>query len=346
MEGATIPRERGVSSKNRTINRKYKYSIMKGNSLARGSQAILLKPRIKKPRTSLSLIFLFMVLMFPISAVLVNESSNIFAGPIGIHQTSAEVPVLSLTYHSRLDATPKSVASGDRISGDHIILNATWTPAANANGARIVVNASAIPNTISANSTTNSVEIDTRSLGNNATCLINVTTWLTNGTAIYNLFTSIFIGNFFTPYVQVISPNGGETWPGSHNITWIAWDSNSDDSLTYEVLLSADDGKSFQLLAAFVEDTWLAWDFSSFETHSSYIIQVRAFDGIYTSFDVSDGNFTAGSIAPTTTNPTTTTPTAPAPDAVELRLPIFISAAILLSAVLSLIVYQQAKRLS
>ncbi|MCK5240376.1 MAG: hypothetical protein KAR33_12540, partial [Candidatus Thorarchaeota archaeon] len=81
----------------------------------------------------------------------------------------------------------------------------------------------------------------------------------------------------------------------------------------------------------------------------TYIIEVRATDGIYTTSDRSDATFEAGGVVPTSTTTTgTTSPstTAPPPEALDVRIGIFVAAAIIFSAFLSLIVYQQAKRLS
>lgn len=256
------------------------------------------------------------------------------------------MPTLVLSSYSRSNSTPMPVTSGLRIAGDHIILNATWIPKKSANGTVIVVNASAIPSMINATSLTNSVEIDTRALGNNATCKITVTTKLVNGTSLSQIFTNVFLGNFFVPHVRVLSPNGGEKWEGQHNITWTGWDKNSDDILTYEVLLSPDDGETFQLLASELSVDWLQWDFSGFLNMSTYIIMVRVSDGIYQTSDTSDSSFTAGMVNPTSTSLPTTTTTPPSIPLGEIQLALFIAAAIIIGALFSVVVYYQAKHLT
>jgi hypothetical protein len=258
---------------------------------------------------------------------------------------AAEPPTLSLTWYTLDNETQVPVASGDKISGDHIILNATWLPAENVNGTEIIVNATAIPNVIKASSANNSVSIDTRSLGNNATCTLNVTTWLLNGTALSEIYTNIFFGNFFIPSVQVLTPNGGEVWTGSHNITWVAKDKNLAEQLTFEVHLSSDGGSTYQLISSDLTQQWLWMDFSSFQNQSTYRIKVLVFDGIYEAFDDSDGTFTAGTVTMTSSSSTDTTPTDVGPTE-ESQLAYFITAAIIASAILSMIVYYQAKRLS
>jgi len=302
---------------------------------------MVFRKAVRNRTSSISTLLLLTLLVFPsISTYYVSLASVPVSKVMTFHQ-SAETPTLALTYYSRLNTTPAFVTSGIRISGDHIMLNATWSPKDYANGTEIIVNATAIPNVIKASSDTNSVEIDTRTLGNNVTCSINVTTWLLNGTSISEVFTNVFLGNFFVPFVEVLSPNGGEVWTGSHNITWIAKDKNIDEQLTFEVHLSADNGESFQLLGSELTKTWMWWDFSIFLNLSSYIIKVHVFDGIYESFDLSDGNFTAGTIGPTDLPSSTT----PVPLSDETQTAIFIAAAIIMSAFLSVVVYYQAKRL-
>lgn len=345
MEGTTISGERRLSSKDRTMYQFDTDIIMRRPSKICASSEIQ-QTRIK---SRVLLILLLAILLLPMSTLLFEDKIDSSISESSFH-AAAEIPTLSLSYYSGFSSSFAPLASGDRIAGDHIILNATWTPRNNVNGTVIQVNASAIPSVIVSESNTSSVEIDTRLLGNNATCSVNVTTWLLNGTAITEMFTNVFFGNFFVPHVFVLTPNGGEKWPGQHNITWTAWDNNTDDSLSFEVLLSSDSGKSFQLMSSQLMDYWFMLDFAPFQNLSSYFIEVRVSDGIYTNSDKSDSSFTAGTVASsiTSTNIETTTDstaTAP-PDALDSRVALFIAAAIIASAILSLIVYHQAKRLS
>ncbi|MHA2423376.1 MAG: hypothetical protein ACXAEF_01200 [Candidatus Thorarchaeota archaeon] len=330
-----------MSSKNRTIYEKTTHIVVRNR----------LRMQYPRPNTRKIKFSVFLIVLLALPLVSLHSAFN-----TPLHhpelsrnlQTSAETPSLILTYYSRLNSTPTPLESGLKISGDHVVLNATWVPEDNVNGTLIQVYAAAIPNLIEAESTQNTVEIDTRALGNNAECAVNVTTWLLNGTVLSEVFTEVFIWNFFQPHVEVLTPNGGETWTSEHNITWIAWDNNTDDTLSFEILLSSDGGTSFQLLSAQVVNHWFVWDFSGFLSHTEYLVEVRASDGIYTTSDQSDAVFQAGGIIPTatTTNPTSSVDTTPAADALDMRLGIFVSAAIIASAFLSLIVYQQAKRLS
>lgn len=293
-----------------------------------------------------SLAFLaILFLVLPTSSLLLSAPYFPASTTPELVAEQVEVPTLVLSSYSRSNSTPMPVTSGLQIAGDHIVLNATWIPKKSVNSTGIVVNATAIPSVINATSQTNSVEIDTRALGNNATCKITVTAKLVNGTSLSQIFNNVFLGNFFVPHVKVLSPNGGEIWTGQQNITWIGWDKNSDDVLTYEVLLSPDDGETFQLLASQLSVEWLQWDFHGFLNKSTYIIMVRVSDGIYQTSDTSDSSFTAGTmnLTPTDTTIPTTTPLVPPED---IQLALFISAAIIIGALFSVVVYYQAKHLT
>ena len=216
------------------------------------------------------------------------------------------IGLFNLTFTSKWNTTPTIVNAGDRLIGDRIVLNASWISGEEVNRTRIIVNATAVPLWIINESTESYVTINTRPLGANHTCTINMTAWLINGSSISERIQNVVIANFFTPHIRVISPNGGEVWTGANNITWTAWDNNSQETLTFEVLLSADDGKSFMLLATGIENFWYTWNCSDFLLLDTYLIEVRVSDGIYSSFDRSDDSFTAGEITITSTTSTIT----------------------------------------
>ncbi|MFW9911165.1 MAG: hypothetical protein ACFFEU_01770 [Candidatus Thorarchaeota archaeon] len=256
---------------------------------------------------------------------------------------SAEDVVLNLTFWSRTNWSIAFVNSGDRIGGDHVTLNATWTPVDSVDHVGIEVIAPAIPSVISNSSTTNSVAIDTRGLGNNATCTINSTVWLVNGSVHSEIVENVYIGNFFIPMVTVLTPNGGETWIGMNNITWNAWDKNQDETLTFEVFLSSNSGVTFQSIASNLNRTWLMWDCSYCPVLSTYLVQVSATDGIYHVSDRSDATFTAGGQPTPTTSPNTTSTTTPPPP-VDPRIITFLVLFLITSGVMALIVYYAAKK--
>jgi hypothetical protein len=249
---------------------------------------------------------------------------------------------MNLFFYSNWNSSLTPVNSSDWLVGDEIVLNATVTPVDEINSTLIEVFAPALPASISEEKNGSSVEINTRTLGNNATCIINVTGTLDNGSLVVFTIEDVFIGNFFKPHVEVVSPNGNETWTSTNRISWIAYDNNTKEDLTHEVLLSADSGRTFQLIAAELNVTYYDWDSSGFQNLSTYMIEVRVSDGIYQSSDRSDWTFTAGDVGgttttpPPTTAPTTTPPTAPAP---ALDVSTFITASIVASAILAMVVY-------
>ncbi|MFW9966089.1 MAG: hypothetical protein ACFFEA_02970 [Candidatus Thorarchaeota archaeon] len=256
---------------------------------------------------------------------------------------SAEDAILNLTYWSRTNSTIDVVNSGAKIGGDHVILEATWTPSGVVDSVSIEVTAIAIPSVVSNTSTTNSVRVDTRALGNNGTCTISSTVWLLNGTTYSESLENIYIGNFFTPKVTVLTPNGGETWTGVNNVTWNAWDENQDEVLTYDVLISFDSGATFQSLASNLNRTWYMWDCSAYPILDTYLIEIIVTDGIYYESDRSDATFTAGeTTTPTTTSITTSTTTPPPP--IDTRIVMFLLLFVLTSGIMALIVYYAAKK--
>ncbi len=254
-----------------------------------------------------------------------------------------EPPALSLTYYTHWDSTKIDVNAGDQLEGDHIILNVTWSPSAEINRTRIEVNATAIPTVRSSEQNGNTVEIDTRALGSNFTCVINSTIWFHNGTTLTELVPNVFLGNFFVPVVEVVSPNGYEVWTGANNITWNAWDLNEGEELTFEVLVSSDSGITFQLLFAGLTETWFLWDCSTFLNLSTYVVEIRVSDGIFSSYDVSDAPFRAGEIGqPDTTTTTITTSTTV--EEIDPRVIMFLTVLIISSGFIAFVVYYASRK--
>jgi len=251
----------------------------------------------------------------------------------------AAAPRLNLTYHTLSDTTVHPVTSDSFIAGDHVIITAVWTDY-QVNGSRLEIIAPAIPATLIQELDTNTIEIDSRYLGNNATCIINATTWLTNGTVFFKTFENVYIGNFFVPIISVISPNGNEKWTGINNITWTASDNNEADLLRYDVLLSSDNGTIFVTLASSITTTWFEWDCSALDKLDTYLVEVRVTDGIYFSSDRSDSPFTAGEIVHTTTTATTTTTT----DSLDARLTAFLIILVVSCSLIAMVVYYAARK--
>lgn len=291
------------------------------------------------------LVLLLVIITQPYMSIQLHRQLNSFVHPSSNYSVSADMPKLNLTYYSYWNYTKAPVYSGQKIQGDHITLNATFYPKGLVNKTRIEVNLTALNSVIFEEVNASTIEIDTRNLGNNGTCLINVTAWLANGSIMIKTFENVYLGNFFRPHVSIITPQGGEVWTGRNNITWYAWDNNTGESLTFEVLLSMDGGLTFNLLAAGLTGMWFEWDCSEFIRRDDYVVEVRVSDGIYSSYDRSP-EFTAGDILPTTTTTTTTTTLTNATNTTptDIRPALFISAAIVISAFFAVLVYFIAKK--
>ncbi len=301
----------------------------------------------KQPTTGLTyrklpvlLLLLLLASSFVLSAVsMMQIHDNQCAVTRTTNTRAEEPPALSLTYYTHWDSTKIDVNAEDQLEGDHIILNATWSPGAEINRTRIEVNATAIPAVISSERNGNTVEIDTRALGSNFTCMINSTIWFHNGTTLTELVSNVFLGNFFVPVVDIVSPNGYEVWTGTNNITWTAWDLNEDEELTFEVLVSSDSGATFQLLSAGMTETWFLWDCSTFLNLSTYVVEVRVSDGIFSSYDVSDAPFRAGEIEQPATTTTSTTV-----EEIDPRVIMFLTVLIISSGFIAFVVYYSSKK--
>ncbi len=293
---------------------------------------------LRKPHVLLLLLML--VSSLALSAVSMMELHDNQCALARITNTRAEMPpTLSLTYYTHWNSTKVDVNSGDQLEGDHIILNATWSPSTEINRTRIEVNATAIPTVKYSEQNGNTVEIDTRALGSNFTCVINSTIWLHNGTTLAELVPNVFLGNFFVPVVEVVSPNGHEVWTGANNITWNAWDLNENEELTFEVLVSSDSGVTFQLLSTGLTETRFLWDCSTFLNLSTYVVEIRVSDGIFSSHDVSDAPFRAGEIG----QPDTTTTTSTTMEEIDPRVIMFLAVLIISSGFIAFVVYYASK---
>lgn len=266
--------------------------------------------------------------------------------PIDEALPSAENPDFNLTYHILSNLTEVDVVSDSVIAGDHVTLRASWNPVL-VNKSRLEIFAPAIPAILEENQNLSITEIDTRYLGNNGTCTIIATGWLTNGSMVIETFQNVFIGNFFVPKITVTSPNGDEIWTGTNNITWDASDVNIAESLLYDVLLSSDGGVTFDILANSISNEWLEWNCSALDKLNTYLIEVRVTDGIYFSSDRSESTFTAGEIihsTSTTTTTTTTTTTSTTTTTLDPRLTAFVVILLVSSSVMAIVVYYAAKK--
>jgi hypothetical protein len=288
-------------------------------------------------------IILLLVLLFTLPMMsLVSENTIHFESSPIRYVPSTDTPKLNLSYTSRTNLIDTPVKSGDTIAGDHIVLKAEWTHSL-VNHSRLEINAHAIPAVLSLEENQSTLEIDTRALGNNASCTITSTAWLVNGTPIVVEFTNVYIGNFFVPSVKVTAPNGGEDWTATHNITWTASDVNTDDNLLFDVLASSDSGSSFETLISSTNRTWFEWDCTSLYRLDTYLICVRVTDGIYYNSDSSNSTFTAGLIVTTSTTTPTISPTTTV-TGLDPRITAFIVLLLLSSGIMALVVYYAARK--
>jgi hypothetical protein len=291
-------------------------------------------------------LMLLVLLTMPRGMVSSNPHHNVAGDSLANSaRPAADNPKLNLTYYTDDNPIERPVTSGSRVSGDHVRMVASWTPAL-VSESRLEIVASAIPATLVAQENDSLVELDTRALGNNATCIVNATAWLINGSVMSLAFTDIFIGNFFIPHVTVIAPNGGETWTGVNNITWTASDVNAGESLRFDVLVSNNSGVSYVPLAEGISATTYQWNSTGIELLSTYVVKVRVTDGIYFSDDTSDSPFTAGDVTTTSiTSPTTSTTTSTTTNGeVEPRIIAFIVILLISSSIMALIVYYAARK--
>jgi hypothetical protein len=256
---------------------------------------------------------------------------------------SVDTPKLNLTYHTSSNPAEILVHSDSTIAGDHVILRAEWSMSV-VNKSRLEVLAPAIPTTLSIVQNTPILEIDTRSLGNNATCSINCTAWLTNGTVVFQVFQNVYIGNYFIPKVIVLTPNGGEVWTGVNTIRWLGSDINTDEELSYDVRISSDSGVTFESIATSITQKYYDWNCSSYYKLNTYIVEICATDGIYFSSDQSNNPFTAGEIATNWTITTTSITTSNTTFLVDSSVAAFVAILVLSSAVMALVVYYFARK--
>jgi hypothetical protein len=282
----------------------------------------------------------FMVLTFS----LVSHPAVLHISPshfLPVQNTlSTDYPRLNLTYYTQSNLTEIVVFPNSMIAGDHVTLRAEWTSSL-VDRTRLEVIASAIPTTLSIEEDTNVLELDTRALGNNATCVINSTAWMTNGSIVSSIFENVYIGNYFVPRVTVITPNGGEHWTGVNTIQWLAFDANADDVLYYNVRISSDSGSSFETVATSISQKFFEWNCSLYNKLDTYLVEIRATDGIYFAFDRSNSLFTAGEIL---VNITSTTTTENNTFPIDLRIAVFLVVLLTSSAIMALFVYYMSKK--
>jgi len=89
------------------------------------------------------------------------------------------------------------------------------------------------------------------------------------------------------PVVEILSPEGGESWDSLLEIAWRGSDSDG-DSLTYSIFYSTDSGSTWLPIAVDVPDTVITWNTSDVPGSVGCRIKVLVSDGFETAEDVTD----------------------------------------------------------
>ncbi|MFW9956186.1 MAG: hypothetical protein ACFFD3_16690, partial [Candidatus Thorarchaeota archaeon] len=160
----------------------------------------------------------------------------------------------------------------------------------------------------------NEVTYDTYNIGRNGTFMFQIVAETETNIGFEVNLASLTFQNFFSPVLTDIEVTGTGA---AKTITWDFTDLNAQDGHSSEVLLSADGGETYQLIATELEGTSYIWDSTGF-TIRNYMVMVRVYDN--STFALSDSiestEFNAGTVTPptsTTTPPPTTTTTTPPP---------------------------------
>lgn len=93
-----------------------------------------------------------------------------------------------------------------------------------------------------------------------------------------------------SPVVNMLSPNGGETWEGEVTVEWQAGDGDGDD-LLFTLLYSADGGMAWQPVATRLSGTAHSVDSSQLPGSDDARLRILVTDGANTSLDDSDAAF-------------------------------------------------------
>jgi len=104
-----------------------------------------------------------------------------------------------------------------------------------------------------------------------------------------------------SPTITLNSPNGGEVWSGTYDITWTASDPDQGDILTITLQKNTDGQSWTDISTGEANDGTYLWDTTSVLDSVSYLIRAIVSDGILTAQDDSDAVFTVDNTPPTLT---------------------------------------------
>ncbi|HHP7236659.1 MAG TPA: thrombospondin type 3 repeat-containing protein [Desulfobacterales bacterium] len=99
------------------------------------------------------------------------------------------------------------------------------------------------------------------------------------------------------PTLAVTTPNGGESLSGTATIAWTAADEDG-DSLTYDILYSADFGANWSVIAMGLDQTSYSWDTTQSPGTTQGLVRIIGSDGVNTIADDSDATFSVAGKSP------------------------------------------------
>jgi hypothetical protein len=102
----------------------------------------------------------------------------------------------------------------------------------------------------------------------------------------------------YSPKVKIIFPVGGETLAGNITVRWQASDAD-DKNLTYFVLYSTDDGRSWQDVASDIKDTKVTVNIAALPGTNLGLFRIIATDGVNTGISDSNSTFNVQSVSAT-----------------------------------------------
>lgn len=279
---------------------------------------------------SVGIVFLFLLSATMLYTQDPHNSIGEENAPLDLNYEIADDTILSVnaTWTSRTSATPTSFTDGDTLVGDHVVIKNIWTMVSPVETPEYYINMTGISLNGSLYETTNdstSISCDTYELEQNATVNVTLIAWTNNGSIFIHELGNVTFHNFFTPEVDITEPLDIVEPVGDIVIKWTVTDNNADDEHFFEVLLSADGGDTFQLLARNLTGLTFTWDSSGFLIKATFVIMVRVFDndavenpngistgdywpGLY-DFDVTGTWSHEGPPAPTSSTPTPPTET-------------------------------------
>jgi subtilisin family serine protease len=150
--------------------------------------------------------------------------------------------------------------------------------------------------------TGNEVTYDTYQFNRNGTFQVQLSAVTETNIDFTVELTALTFENFFSPEFTSVAVTGAAA---VKTITWALDDLNAGDTHTYEVLLSSDDGATYQLIATGLTALSYNWDSTGFAA-GDYKALIRAEDSYGLTAEIESSSFTAGTVTETTTTGTGT----------------------------------------